>query len=112
MLSLVGTMYVNSMYEGMKQGLEKNLPADLVIRVPVEVQETESLPFSWLSKVQKVNGIKESVGIAPDSTSKLIDYNFKKANQEWYEFMKTRKFDYELMEVAGVDIVAFQKLRK
>ncbi|WP_237982077.1 FtsX-like permease family protein [Bacillus thuringiensis] len=112
MLSLVGTMYVNSMYEGMKQGLEKNLPADLVIRVPVEVQETESLPFSWLSKVQKVNGIKESVGIAPDSTSKLIDYNFKKANQEWYEFMKTRKLDYELMEVAGVDIVAFQKITK
>ncbi|SFD08136.1 putative ABC transport system permease protein [Bacillus sp. 491mf] len=112
MLSLVGTMYVDSMYAGMKKSLNKILPADLVIRVPVEAQGTEFLPFNWLSKIKGLNGIEESVGIASDDTVKLLNYNFKKANQEWYEFMKERKFDYKQMEVAGVDIVAFLKITK
>lgn len=112
MLSLVGTMYVNAMYEGMKQGLQKNLPADLVIRVPMESTGIESLPFNWLEKIQKVEGIKEIVGIAPDFTSKLVNYDFKKADEEWYEFVKQNKFDYEAMEVVGTDITAFQKVTK
>ena len=54
MLALVGTMYVNSMYEGMKKGLQKHLPADLVVRIPVESQGIETLPFSWMEKVKKL----------------------------------------------------------
>lgn len=110
MLSLVGTTSVSSMYEGMKKGLEKSLPADLVIRVPLDIQGIESLPFDWLSKIKQIDGVKEVVAIAPDSTSKLVNYDFKKADQEWYDFMKVRELDHELMEIAGVDIVAFQKV--
>ena len=112
MLSLVGTMYVNAMYEGMKQGLQKNLPADLVIRVPMESQGIENIPFNWLGKIQDVKGVKEIVGVAADSTSKLVQYDFKKANQEWYEFMKKNKYAYEAMEVVGTDITAFQRVTK
>ncbi|MBO1623719.1 FtsX-like permease family protein [Bacillus arachidis] len=112
MLSLVGTMYVNAMYEGMKQGLKKNLPADLVIRVPMESQGIEIIPFNWLGKIQDVKGVKEIVGAASDSTAKIVNYDFKKANQEWYEFMKKNKYDYEAMEVVGTDIAAFQKVTK
>lgn len=54
MLALVGTMYINSIYEGMKDGLQKHLPADLVIRIPIESQSTEVLPFSWMEKVKKL----------------------------------------------------------
>ncbi|MGG3521112.1 FtsX-like permease family protein [Bacillus pseudomycoides] len=112
MLSLVGTMYVNAMYEGMKQGLQKNLPADLVIRVPMESQGIENIPFNWLGKIQDVEGVKEIVGAASDSTSKLVNYDFKEANQEWYEFMKKNKYNYDAMEVVGTDITAFQKVTK
>ncbi|MEY8350715.1 FtsX-like permease family protein [Bacillus cereus] len=110
MLSLVGTMYVNAMYEGTKQGLQKNLPADLVIRVPMQSQGIESLPFHWLEKIQKVEGVKEIVGAAPDFTSKLVNYDFKKANQEWYEFMRKNKYAYEAMEVVGTNMTSFQKV--
>ncbi|SIR77768.1 putative ABC transport system permease protein [Bacillus cereus] len=112
MLALVGTMYVNSMYEGMKKGLQKHLPADLVIRIPVESQGIETLPFSWMEKVRKVDGVEGSVGNATDFTAKLVNYDFKKANQEWYEFMKKNNLNYDSMEVVGNDIVAYEKVTK
>ncbi|HDR4421156.1 TPA: ABC transporter permease [Bacillus cereus] len=112
MLALVGTMYVNSMYEGMKKGLQKHLPADLVIRIPVESQGIETLPFSWMEKVSKIDGVESSVGNATDFTAKLVNYDFKKANQEWYEFMKKNNLNYDSMEVVGNDIVAYQKVTK
>ncbi|MES5891803.1 MULTISPECIES: FtsX-like permease family protein [Bacillus cereus group] len=112
MLALVGTMYVNSMYEGMKKGLQKHLPADLVIRVPVESQGIETLPFSWMEKVRKIDGVESSVGNATDFTAKLVNYDSKKANQEWYEFVKKNNFNYDSMEVVGNDIVAYQKVTK
>ncbi|MGN5653585.1 FtsX-like permease family protein [Bacillus sp. Brlt_9] len=112
MLALVGTMYVNSMYEGMKKGLQKHLPADLVIRIPVESQGIEILPFSWMEKVRKINGVESSVGNATDFTAKLVNYDFKKANQEWYEFMKKNNLNSDSMEVVGNDIVAYQKVTK
>ncbi|PFZ95799.1 permease [Bacillus wiedmannii] len=112
MLALVGTMYVNSMYEGMKKGLQKHLPADLVIRIPVESQGIETLPFSWMEKVRKVDGVEASVGNATDFTAKLVNYDFKEANQEWYEFMKKNNLNYDSMEVVGNDIVAYEKVTK
>ncbi|RKF50379.1 permease [Bacillus wiedmannii] len=112
MLALVGTMYVNSMYEGMKKGLQKHLPADLVIRIPVESQGIETLPFSWMEKVRKVDGVEASVGNATDFTAKLVNYDFKKANQEWYGFMKKNNLNYDSMEVVGNDIVAYEKVTK
>ncbi|MBU5216683.1 ABC transporter permease [Bacillus albus] len=112
MLALVGTMYVNSMYEGMKKGLQKHLPADLVVRIPVESQGIETLPFSWMEKVRKIDGVEASVGNATDFTAKLVNYDFKKANQEWYEFMKKNNLNYDSMEVVGNDIVAYQKVTK
>lgn len=112
MLALVGTMYVNSMYEGMKKGLQKHLPADLVVRIPVESQGIETLPFSWMEKVRKIDGVESSVGNATDFTAKLVNYDFKKANQEWYEFMKKNNLNYDSMEVVGSDIVAYQKVTK
>ncbi|MCU5704824.1 FtsX-like permease family protein [Bacillus wiedmannii] len=112
MLALVGTMYVNSMYEGMKKGLQKHLPADLVIRIPVESQGIETLPFSWMEKVRKIDGVESSVGNATDFTAKLVNYDFKKANQEWYEFAKKNNLNYDSMEVVGNDIVVYQKVTK
>ncbi|MEE6184453.1 FtsX-like permease family protein [Bacillus pretiosus] len=112
MLALVGTMYVNSMYEGMKKGLQKHLPADLVVRIPVESQGIETLPFSWMEKVRKIDGVESSVGNATDFTAKLVNYDFKKAHQEWYEFMKKNNLNYDSMEVVGNDIVAYQKVTK
>ncbi len=112
MLALVGTMYVNSMYEGMKKGLQKHLPADLVIRIPVESQGIETLPFSWMERVRKIDGVESSVGNATDFTAKLVNYDFKKANQEWYEFMKKNNLNSDSMEVVGNDIVAYQKVTK
>ncbi|EJP87372.1 FtsX-like permease family protein [Bacillus cereus] len=112
MLALVGTMYVNSMYEGMKKGLQKHLPADLVIRIPVESQGIETLPFSWMEKVRKIDGVESSVGNATDFTAKLVNYDFKQANQEWYEFVKKNNLNYDSMEVVGNDIVAYQKVTK
>ncbi|MBK5470286.1 MULTISPECIES: FtsX-like permease family protein [Bacillus] len=112
MLALVGTMYVNSMYEGMKKGLQKHLPADLVIRIPVESQGIETLPFSWMEKVKKIDGVESSVGNATDFTAKLVNYDFKQANQEWYEFAKKNNLNYDSMEVVGNDIVAYQKVTK
>lgn len=112
MLALVGTMYVNSMYEGMKKGLQKHLPTDLVVRIPVESQGIETLPFSWMEKVRKIDGVESSVGNATDFTAKLVNYDFKKANQEWYEFMKKNNLNYDSMEVVGNDIVAYQKVTK
>ncbi|MFV8521529.1 FtsX-like permease family protein [Bacillus sp. SBS7] len=112
MLALVGTMYVNSMYEGMKKGLQKHLPADLVVRIPVESQGIETLPFSWMEKVRKIDGVEASVGNATDFTAKLVNFDFKKANQEWYEFMKKNNLNYDSMEVVGNDIVAYQKVTK
>ncbi len=112
MLALVGTMYVNSMYEGMKKGLQKHLPADLVVRIPVESQGIETLPFSWMEKVRKIDGVESSVGNATDFTAKLMNYDFKKANQEWYEFMKKNNLNYDSMEVVGNDIVAYQKVTR
>lgn len=112
MLALVGTMYVNSMYEGMKKGLQKHLPADLVVRIPVESQGIETLPFSWMEKVKKIDGVEASVGNATDFTAKLVNYDFKKANQEWYEFMKKNNLNSDSMEVVGNDIVAYQKVTK
>lgn len=112
MLALVGTMYVNSMYEGMKKGLQKHLPADLVIRIPVESQGIETLPFSWMEKVRKIDGVESSVGNATDFTAKLVNYDFKKANQEWYEFVKKNNLNYDSMEVVGNDIVAYEKVTK
>ncbi|WP_141557889.1 FtsX-like permease family protein [Bacillus cereus] len=112
MLALVGTMYVNSMYEGMKKGLQKHLPADLVIRIPVESQGIETLPFSWMEKVKKVDGVESSVGNATDFTAKLVNYDFKKANQEWYEYARKNNFEPDLIEVVGNDIVAYQKVTK
>ena len=112
MLALVGTMYVNAMYEGMKKGLQKHLPADLVVRIPVESQGIETLPFSWMEKVKKIDGVEASVGNATDFTAKLVNYDFKKANQEWYEFMKKNNLNSDSMEVVGNDIVAYQKVTK
>ncbi|MEC5235868.1 FtsX-like permease family protein [Bacillus mycoides] len=112
MLALVGTMYVNSMYEGTKKGLQKHLPADLVIRIPVESQGIETLPFSWMEKVRKIDGVESSVGNATDFTAKLVNYDFKQANQEWYEFAKKNNLNYDSMEVVGNDIVAYQKVTK
>lgn len=112
MLALVGTMYVNSMYEGMKKGLQKHLPADLVIRIPVESQGIETLPFSWMEKVRKIDGVEASVGNATDFTAKLVNYDFKKANQEWYEFAKKNNFNYDSIEVVGNDIVSYEKVTK
>ena len=112
MLALVGTMYVNSMYEGMKKGLQKHLPADLVVRIPVESQGIETLPFSWMEKIKKIDGVEASVGNATDFTAKLVNYDFKKANQEWYEFMKKNNLNSDSMEVVGNDIVAYQKVTK
>ncbi|WP_166704722.1 FtsX-like permease family protein [Bacillus albus] len=112
MLALVGTMYVNSMYEGMKKGLQKHLPADLVVRIPVESQGIETLPFSWMEKIKKIDGVESSVGNATDFTAKLVNYDLKKANQEWYEFMKKNNLNSDSMEVVGNDIVAYQKVTK
>lgn len=112
MLALVGTMYVNSMYEGMKKGFQKHLPADLVVRIPVESQGIETLPFSWMEKVKKIDGVEASVGNATDFTAKLVNYDFKKANQEWYEFRKKNNLNSDSMEVVGNDIVAYQKVTK
>ncbi|WP_141101276.1 FtsX-like permease family protein [Bacillus sp. MB353a] len=112
MLAIVGTMYVNSMYEGMKKGLQKHLPADLVVRIPVESQGIETLPFSWMEKVKKIDGVEASVGNATDFTAKLVNYDFKKANQEWYEFRKKNNLNSDSMEVVGNDIVAYQKVTK
>ncbi|MEK5250308.1 FtsX-like permease family protein [Bacillus sp. FSL R9-9530] len=112
MLALVGTMYVNSMYEGTKKGLQKHLPADLVIRIPVESQGIETLPFSWMEKVRKIDGVESCVGNATDFTAKLVNYDFKQANQEWYEFAKKNNLNYDSMEVVGNDIVAYQKVTK
>ncbi|OSM09798.1 permease [Bacillus toyonensis] len=112
MLALVGTMYINSIYEGMKDGLQKHLPADLVIRIPIESQSTEVLPFSWMEKVKKVDGVEESVANVTDFTAKLINYDFKKADQEWYENVRKDDFEYDVIEVVGNDIVAYQKITK
>ncbi|PGU36148.1 permease [Bacillus cereus] len=112
MLALVGTMYVNSMYEGTKKGLQKHLPADLVVRVPMDSQGIEVLPFSWMGKIKKVDGVDASVGNATDFTAKLINYDFKKANQEWYEHARKNNFNYDSIEVVGNDIVAYQKVTK
>lgn len=112
MLALVGTMYINSIYEGMKDGLQKHLPADLVIRIPIESQSTEVLPFSWMEKVKKIDGVEESVANVTDFTAKLINYDFKKADQEWYENVRKDDFEYDVIEVVGNDIVAYQKVTK
>ncbi|WP_142336090.1 FtsX-like permease family protein [Bacillus toyonensis] len=112
MLALVGTMYVNSMYEGMKKGLQKHLPADLVVRIPIESQGIETLPFSWMEKVRKIDGVEASVGNATDFTAKLVNYDFIKANQEWYEHARKNDFEPDLMEVVGNDIVAYQKVTR
>ncbi|EEL32086.1 ABC transporter, permease component [Bacillus cereus Rock3-28] len=112
MLALVGTMYINSIYEGMKDGLQKHLPADLVIRIPIESQSTEVLPFSWMEKVKKVDGVEESVANVTDFTAKLINYDFKKVDQEWYENVRKDDFEYDVIEVVGNDIVAYQKITK
>ncbi|MFK4379283.1 putative ABC transport system permease protein [Bacillus sp. RC218] len=112
MLALVGTMYINSIYEGMKDGLQKHLPADLVIRIPIESQSTEVLPFSWMEKVKKIDGVEESVANVTDFTVKLINYDFKKADQEWYENVRKDDFEYDVIEVVGNDIVAYQKVTK
>ncbi|OJD49179.1 permease [Bacillus sp. 4048] len=112
MLALVGTMYINSIYEGMKDGLQKHLPADLVIRIPIESQSTEVLPFSWMEKIKKIDGVEESVANVNDFTAKLINYDFKKADQEWYENVRKDDFEYDVIEVVGNDIVAYQKVTK
>lgn len=46
-----------------------------------------------MEKVKKIDGVEASVGNATDFTAKLVNYDFKKANQEWYEF---RKKQFEL----------------
>lgn len=94
------------------KGKEKHLPADLVVRVPMDSQGIEVLPFSWMGKIKKVDGVDASVGNATDFTAKLINYDFKKANQEWYEHARKNNFNYDSIEVVGNDIVAYQKVTK
>lgn len=65
-----------------------------------------------MEKVKKIDGVEASVGNATDFTAKLVNYDFKKANQEWYEFRKKNNLNSDSMEVVGNDIVAYQKVTK
>ncbi|MBO1628550.1 FtsX-like permease family protein [Bacillus arachidis] len=112
MLALVGNMYMNSMQEGMKQGIKQSMPADLTIRVPMLGQENEHIPFGWLEKIKQIEGIKNTAAIATDTKSKLIDYDFKKADPEWYDFVRKQNIDKNRMEVSGIDTIAFNQIKK
>lgn len=65
-----------------------------------------------MEKVRKIDGVEASVGNATDFTAKLVNYDFKKANQEWYEHARKNDFEPDLMEVVGNDIVAYQKVTR
>lgn len=112
MLALVGNMYMNSMQEGMKQGIKQSMPADLTIRVPMLGQENEHIPFEWLEKIKQIEGIKNTAAIATDTKSKLIDYDFKKADPEWYDFVCKQNIDKNRMEVSGINTIAFNQIKK
>ena len=65
-----------------------------------------------MEKVKKIDGVEESVANVTDFTAKLINYDFKKADQEWYENVRKDDFEYDVIEVVGNDIVAYQKVTK
>ncbi|MDH2882641.1 FtsX-like permease family protein [Bacillus cytotoxicus] len=112
MLALVGSMYMNSMKEGMKQGIKESMPSDLVIRIPMLMRGNEYIPFEWLEKVKQIEGVKDVVAIATDTQSQLVDYDFKKSDPEWYDYMRKQNIDFKNIEVSGVDLVEFSKIKK
>lgn len=111
-LLLVGNMYMTSIYEKMEEGVHRSLPADLVIRVPMEAQGTETMPFDWLAKIQRIEGVKENFGISSDPKSQLVNHDFTKADQQWLQFMKERGYKTETLEVVGTDLPTFQHITK
>nr|WP_255262865.1 FtsX-like permease family protein [Bacillus wiedmannii] len=112
MLALVGSMYMNSMQAGMKEGIKETLPADLAIRVPMSGRENEHIPFEWLEKIKNVEGVKNTAVLATDTKSKLVDYDFKKSDSEWYDFVWKNNINPERMEVSGIDSTVFNQVKK
>ncbi|EEL37344.1 permease [Bacillus toyonensis] len=112
MLALVGSMYMNSMQAGMKEGIKETLPADLAIRVPMSGRENEHIPFEWLEKIKNVEGVKNTAALATDTKSKLVDYDFKKSDSEWYDFVRKNNINPERMEVSGINSTVFNQVKK
>ncbi|PEE04065.1 ABC transporter permease [Bacillus pseudomycoides] len=112
MLALVGSMYMNSMQEGMRQGIKKSLPADLSIRVPMLGRENAQIPFEWLERIKQIKGVQNTAAIATDTKSKLVDYDFKKSDSEWYDFVRKNNINPERMEVSGIDSTVFNQIKK
>ncbi|WP_257130509.1 FtsX-like permease family protein [Bacillus wiedmannii] len=112
MLALVGSMYMNSMQAGMKEGIKETLPADLAIRVPMSGRENEHIPFEWLEKIKNVEGVKNTAVLATDTKSKLVDYDFKKSDSEWYDFVRKNNINPERMEFSGIDSTVFNQVKK
>jgi putative ABC transport system permease protein len=110
MLSITANMYVESMYEGTKKGLQRNLPADVVVRVPVEVEHKESLPAKWKEEISKIEGVKELTAFTATVPTQLTNYDFSKADEEWITFYETRKMDYKEIRVVGTNIPQFMSM--
>ncbi len=88
------------------------MPSDLVIRIPMLMRGNEYIPFEWLEKVKQIEGVKDVVAIATDTQSQLVDYDFKKSDPEWYDYMRKQNIDFKNIEVSGVDLVEFSKIKK
>ncbi|WZX99281.1 FtsX-like permease family protein [Bacillus sp. FSL W7-1360] len=109
-LAVAGNIYMNSMDEGIKTGLQKSLPSDLVMRVPTESREIDSLPFQWLEKIKMIDGVQESLAVTSDYDSKLVNYDFTKADQEWLRYTENLGGSPEQFEVVGTDLSIFGEI--
>ncbi|GGE60230.1 FtsX-like permease family protein [Priestia taiwanensis] len=107
MLSITANMYVEGLYEGTKQGLQRNIPADIVVRVPIEVEHRESLPVEWKEKISNIEGVRELTAFTSTVPTKLTNYDFSKADAEWMAFYETRGMDYTEVKVVGTNMQQF-----
>ncbi|WP_286925408.1 MULTISPECIES: ABC transporter permease [Lysinibacillus] len=111
-LSIVGNVYTDEMYERMEYTVKQSLPSDIVIHTPIELRDTEVLSFSYKEKLQRIGEIKEMVTMSTDTTTRIIDYNYNKADQKWYNFMKVNNYQYDRLEVSGTNLIKFEKINK
>jgi len=88
------------------------MPADLSIRVPMLGRANEHIPFEWLEKIKQIKGVQNTAAIATDTKSKLVDYDFKKSDSEWYDFVRKNNINPERMEVSGIDSTVFNQIKK
>jgi putative ABC transport system permease protein len=110
-IALSAQIFLSSGLSAMERSLRKQFPADLVVRVPYSAVEAY-LTTEASSEILKIQGIEKMARVATHVEVKLKDFDFKKSDPKWLNWVDRPNdfFEKDDVEIYPADTVALKEI--